>query len=143
MITEKGRVIELKNGKALIKTSKSSACESCATKQLCMSSGEEDMVIEADNPVCAGKGDDVLFSVGSSTVMKTGVILYLLPILGFITGVVIGQKYLATILPEYNPDLVSAACGILLLILTFCGIRAYGRRSDRQGKFRPKIVKVL
>lgn len=143
MTSEQGTVVEVMDGKAMVKATSSSACEDCGTKQLCVSTDDKDMLIEVDNPIHAKKGDTVTFAIGSSTLMKTGVVIYLIPLLGFLFGVVIGKAYIAPLFRGRDSDLVAALSGFIILILTFIGVRFYASWSEKKGSLRPKIVKVL
>ncbi|MFQ5737108.1 MAG: SoxR reducing system RseC family protein [Thermodesulfobacteriota bacterium] len=145
MIEEHGIVVQLKGRTVLIKTRQSSACEGCASKKSC-SSGQaagEDAFIEAENTVGAEVGDRVVFSVGAGSVLKAGALLYLVPIISFIFGVVIGQtEAVGALLPGQNPDLVSGVLGIIFLALAFIGLKVYSAFLDKNTTFRPKVLRV-
>lgn len=141
--------MEVKGGAALVKAQRTTSCESCISKDLCRSVTETDMLVEAENPAGARVGDKVIFTVGAATLLKAGVLFYLLPLLGFIFGVVLGQltaTTLATLAPftsGWDPDLISAALGFFFLVLTLLGLRVYGRRAETNRQMRPRIVKVV
>jgi len=142
---EHGIVVRLIGGGAVIKTRQSSACESCASKKSCSSgqSASGDAFIEADNPVGAKVGDSVIFTVGAGSILKAGALLYLVPIISFIVGVVIGQSGLVTgLLPGYNPDLLSGLLGAAFLALAFIGLKVYSAFLDKKRSFRPKVLRV-
>jgi len=145
MMEEQGIVIKLTGASALIKTRQSSACEGCASKKSC-SSGQgaaDEAFIEADNPIGAKVGDNVVFAIGTGSVLKAGALLYLVPILSFILGVVIGQSGVVTaILPGQNPDLLSGVLGAAFLALAFIGLKVYSAFLDKNKSFRPKVLRV-
>jgi sigma-E factor negative regulatory protein RseC len=143
MIEEEGTVLEVKGGAALIKAQRTTACESCFSKELCRSVTETEMLIEADNPAGAHVGDKVIFTVGAATLIKAGLLFYLLPLLGFIFGVVLGQLGAQTLAPGMNPDLVSAGLGFFFLVVALLGIRLYGRRAETNKTMRPRVVRVV
>ncbi|MCP3676227.1 MAG: SoxR reducing system RseC family protein, partial [Deltaproteobacteria bacterium] len=87
MITEYGTVIELRGDCALIKTSKDSSCDSCLSRDSCITDNEEEMIVEADNPVHAKRGDKVLLAIGAETTIRAGLILYVIPLLSFLLGI--------------------------------------------------------
>lgn len=130
---------------ALIKTRQSSACEGCSSKKSC-SSGQDasgEGLLEADNPVGAKVGDSVIFTVGAGSVLKAGALLYLVPILSFILGVVIGQSGpVIALLPGQNPDLLSGVLGAAFLALAFIGLKVYSAFLDKNRTFRPKVLRV-
>jgi sigma-E factor negative regulatory protein RseC len=128
MIEEEGTVVEIKGGAAIVKAQRTTSCESCISKDLCQSVTETDMVIEAENQAGAHVGDRVIFTVGAATLLKAGVLFYLIPLFGFIAGIVLGQVLSQTVAPVRNPDLLSAALGFLFLGLTLLGLRLYGKQ---------------
>ncbi|MDP2690394.1 MAG: SoxR reducing system RseC family protein [Deltaproteobacteria bacterium] len=145
MIEEHGIVVRNKGGTVLIKTQRSSSCEGCASKKTC-SSGQGsngDMFIEADNIAGADVGDRVVFSAGTGSILKAGALLYLVPILCFIFGVVIGQTSFVTgLFPGQNPDLLSGVLGAVFLALAFIGLKVYSAFLDKSKTFRPKVLRV-
>jgi sigma-E factor negative regulatory protein RseC len=143
MVEEEGIVVEVRGTCALIKTSRNPACEKCRSRQFCISTDETEMLIEAKNLIDAKEGDRVLITIGSATAIKAGFMFYLLPLAGFIIGVLIGQMYISPLTPGYSPDLVSAASGAILLVLTFIGIRIYGIFIYSKKDYRPSIERII
>jgi sigma-E factor negative regulatory protein RseC len=101
------------------------------------------MVIEAENQAGAHVGDRVIFTVGAATLLKAGVLFYLIPLFGFIAGIVLGQVLSQTVAPVRNPDLLSAALGFLFLGLTLLGLRLYGKRAEKTKALRPRVIRVV
>ena len=144
MIEEQGIVIDVKGGKAFIKTEKGTSCESCVARETCHGTiGTNEVIIEAENRINAKFGDKVVVMVGTATLLKASFILYLGPIAGLILGVVLGQILVKQFTLSINPDLLSGTLGALFLIITFFGIRMYGKRLEKKEGFRPVVVKVL
>ncbi|MBI5643490.1 MAG: SoxR reducing system RseC family protein [Deltaproteobacteria bacterium] len=140
---EYGLVVQIKRNAAVIKTQRSTACDGCASKKSCGSgSAGSEVLLEVSNPVGAKVGDRVVFSVGTASILKAGLILYLAPILSFIAGVVLGQTVGTNIFPEQNPDLVSGLLGLVFLILAFIGLKVYNGIIDKSKTFRPQILRV-
>jgi len=101
------------------------------------------MLMEVDNTIGAKVGQNVIFTVGAGSVIKAGVLFYLVPVLSFIAGVVIGQSVLTRFFPGVNPDLVSGLFGAFLLIASFIGLKLYNRRLSRDNAFRARILRVV
>ncbi len=142
MVEEHGIVTGVKGGNAVIRAERTSSCEGCASKKTCASGGDNSMCIEAENTVGAKTGDHVVFTIGSASVMKAGVLLYLVPVLSFIAGVVIGQ-IVSPYLPDVNHDLVSGVLGVVFLAVAFVGLKLYGRFADKDQTMRPRILRVV
>lgn len=141
---EEGIVIEERGLTVLIKTKRSSSCDSCSSKKSCASIGDtDDMLVEADNPVGAHVGDRVLYSVGAAAVIKAGLLLYLVPVVGFIAGVVLGVPLHKKFFPAYNPDLVSGLLGVAFLAIAFIGLKVFGSFALKNKAYRPHVLRVV
>lgn len=139
---ERGVVVQLKDGNALIRAERSSACENCASKKSCSTGGAgNEMFIEAANPVNARVGDRVIFAVGAGSVLKAGVLLYLVPVISFIAGVVLGQLA-SPRFPDVNPDLIAGVTGAVFLLAAFMGLKIYSSKIDNKKSFRPQVLRV-
>lgn len=139
---EHGVVVQKKQSIAVIRAERTTSCDSCASKKSCHSgatSGGE-ILIEAEDMVGAKVGDRVVFSVSAGSVLKAGVLVYLVPVLSFIAGVVLGQAFLTGLIPGYNADLVAGATGLAFLALAFLGLKGYGKFSERS--MRPRVLRV-
>lgn len=143
MIEETGIVVENKGETVLIRAERTSSCESCAQKSVCHTGGGGDMLIEADNPIGAKKGDYVVFTVGAGSVLKAGILLYLVPVLCFIFGVVLGQAASKRAFPALNADLVSGILGLVFLIIAFIGLKVYGKFVEKDRSYRPHVLRVV
>ncbi|HHD12180.1 MAG TPA: hypothetical protein ENK42_07040 [Deltaproteobacteria bacterium] len=139
---ETGTVIEVRGDTVLIRTEKKSACESCASREVCHSVSEKDVVLEALNPIGAKKGDRVVFTVHATTLVKAGLLVYLFPLAGFIAGVVAGQL-LGDALPAIDKDLLSALLGFGLMGVVFVVVNLYSRKKERLKEYMPRVVRIL
>ncbi len=140
---EHGIIVECRGATALVKTRRGSSCDSCKSKKACKPLEQDDMLIEVENTIGAKVGQDVIFTVGAGSVIKAGVLFYLVPVLSFIAGVVIGQAVLTSLFPRTNPDLVSGLFGAFLLIVSFIGLKLYNRRISRDNSYRARILRVF
>ena len=139
---EHGLVVQIKGENAVIKTQRTSACDNCSSKKSCGTGGAgSDVLIELENSIGARVSDRVTFSVGSASILKAGLIIYLVPVLSFIAGVVIGQV-ISGYIPGANPDLVSGLLGAAFLVAAFIGLKIYNAFLDRNSSFRAKILRV-
>ena len=127
----------------MVKAERSGSCDSCMTKEACESMGGSAMLVEAENPIGASVGDRVAFTVSPSDLLKAGVVLYLVPLIGFIGGVAIGQILARSFFPEADADLLSAAIGFALLLGSYALIRFFTERSESKGPRRPRVARVI
>jgi len=142
MATEEGIVIKLENRTAWVKTTRSSACKSCASKGSCHTEGQgREMEVEVTNPVGAKIGDRIVLYFETSSLLKAAFLLYLFPVLCMLAGAALGHwlslKY------QFNPSLGSAAGGFLCLVLSFMMVKLRGDRMAHKDSYKPRIIRIL
>ncbi len=142
MTEERGVVIQCKGALAVIRAERTTACDSCASKDVCVSGKGGEMLIEALNTAGAKAGDRVVFTVGSASVLKAGLLLYLVPVLSFIFGAVAGRIAAGKIFPGQNADLVSGLLGAAFLAGAFIAVKLYGRYVEKDDAYRPHVLRV-
>ncbi len=141
MATEKGTVTKLDSTATYVKTTKTSACESCAAKDSCHTlGGGKEMEVEVINTIGAKEGDEVVMSLETSSLIKASFLIYVFPILCMIAGAVIGQE----IAPNYNLSAAvwSLVLGFLFFFLAFLIVRLMGNKLSEKEKYRPKIIRI-
>ncbi len=142
MATEEGIVIQVSPPTARIKTTRSGACESCASRGSCSTIGNgKEMEVEALNPVGAQVGDRVVINFESSALLKISFLLYVFPILCMIAGAVLGQQ-LAPLF-NFRDSTASIIFAILFFMLAFVFIKFRSTRMAQKDVYRPKITRVL
>lgn len=100
MITETGRVVAVRGGKAWVQTIRASACESCSARSGCgqrvlasASSGRANQIL-VSNHLQADVGDQVTVAIDESALLTASVLVYALPLLLMVLGAVAGQQWL-------------------------------------------------
>jgi sigma-E factor negative regulatory protein RseC len=136
---ESGEVMRVNKGTALVKTSRTEACKSCASKGSCHTSGQE-MEVEAINLADAREGDTVVMSMQTASLLKISFLLYILPVLLLIIGAAAGNRLGAAY--GINESVMAAAGGFLLFLIAFIFIVRKGNRMARKDDYRPKIIRV-
>lgn len=146
MATEEGIVFKMGApgaGTAWVKTTRSSACESCSSKDTCHGDGGGegmDMEVEARNTAGARVGDRILLNLETASLLKATFLLYVFPILAMIAGAVLGQTVAVT--RGMDPSGLSALFGFLFFGLAFIVIRITGRRLSNNASYKPEIIKI-
>jgi sigma-E factor negative regulatory protein RseC len=125
MATEKGIVTRVGSETAWVKTSRTSACEGCASRQSCHLKGNDDdeMEVEALNDARAVVGDRIVLRVASSALLKVGQTL--------------GPAL------QFDSSSFSLLLGGVCFLLAFILIRVRSSRMARKTEYRPRIVRVL
>jgi sigma-E factor negative regulatory protein RseC len=142
MATEEGIVIKLGDKTAWVRTTRSSACNHCASKDSCKA-GEQgkDMEVEVTNPVGAKIGDRIVLSFETSSLLSAAFLLYVFPVLCMLAGAALGHW----LSPRYqiNPSIGSAATGFLCLVMAFVLVKIRGDRLAQKDSYKPRIVRIL
>jgi sigma-E factor negative regulatory protein RseC len=143
MATEKGIVTRVGSATAWVKTSRTSACEGCASRQSCHLKGDDDaeMEVEAFNDARAVVGDRIVLRVASGALLKVSFMLYVFPILLLILGAIVGQILGPAF--HYDSSSFSLLLGGVCFGLAFILIRLRSGRMARKTEYRPRIVRVL
>lgn len=133
---ETGTVVEVRDQVAVISTAAKGACHSCSARGICHAGEGKTMVIEAWNPLGARPGDTVSIRLSSRSVLGAALLLYLVPLLVLLVGVIVGQSLTQS-------ELWAVALGFLLMAAVYVGIRFLDRRLSRLKKLRPEIVEIV
>ena len=113
MSTERGIIEKTEEEFAWVRTQRKSACAGCSGRSHCSSlSGGNHMLVKVSNPVNAKKGDIVEVFLKTSLQLKCTFIIYMIPVLGLITGALSAT-------PLANVFAISDSLG--MVIFTFSG----------------------
>ena len=135
----KGLVTEIKEDLAIVKIHRREACGEC---RACLSGmTEKDMDIEAKNLCDAEVGDWVELELQDNAFFNAVMIMYGLPFLGLIAGIVLGYKAVPAVAPV-SPVFASVALGLVGMAIVFVWIRSQNPRWE-SGKYRPLAAKIV
>ena len=142
MATEQGIVIKTDSRTAWVKTIKSADCAGCSAKGSCHTKGaNEGMEVKAINEAGARKGDRIVLSFETSSLLKATFLLYVFPILLLIIGAAIGQGMAPKF--DFNPSGFSAIMGFTFFFAALLIIKSTANKLARKNEYRPKIIKIL
>jgi sigma-E factor negative regulatory protein RseC len=142
MIEEEGIVIETTGGLAKVSILARSACEKCASSEVCHPQGE-DSFMEATNPLGAKKGQKVKVVVAPQVYLKASIILYGIPMTVFIAAAIIGKNLAQKFSGEANSDLWAFISGMALMAVSFFFLRRYNKKVETTQEYKPVIVEIL
>ena len=128
---EEAIVLEVKDKKAKVKIERSKSCRGCG---LCSLNPGGMMVTEVEDSIGVKVGNRVQVEIPDKDFLKAAFILYLVPVIGLITGALIGSKF--------NPHM-SIFGGFIGLVLSFVFVHYYDRKMGRRKRFYSRITKVL
>lgn len=140
MSAERGTVEKVEAGWAWVKTKRSSACSSCASRSHCLTQGSDQMVVKAQNTAQAKKGDEVELYLSSKTKLKGTAIVYLIPVFGLFVGAFSANPLSAAM--GMNPSLGMAVFTLTGLVLSVFLMRYLANRMDSKQALTPLVKRV-
>ncbi|SEK81716.1 positive regulator of sigma(E), RseC/MucC [Atopomonas hussainii] len=142
MIEEQGRVVALEAGAVWVQTIRQSTCQSCSAKAGCgqglmqrLGVGQRHGYVRClTDDASLQVDDDVVIGVPEDAVVKSSMLVYLLPLLALLAGAVAGEAWgeLASVL------LAGLAFAIALLV-----VRWYDRRHADDPALQPVVLRAL
>jgi len=145
LATSEGIITKVDSSIACVKCTKSAACESCSAKGFCDTMGgsgsNDEVEVEAINAVGAKVDDRVTISFETSSLLKVSFLVYMVPVLFLILGVVIGDKIAAIF--NYDQSIFSVLVGFLFLFASFFFVKAKGKVLSKKDAYQPKIIRIL
>ena len=117
--------------------------EACGECRACLSGmTKTEMDIEAKNLCDAEIGDWVELELQENAFFNAVVIMYGLPFIGFIVGVVAGYYGVPKVIPGISPVLSSLVLGVLGIVIAMLWIKSQNPRWE-SGKYRPLATKIV
>lgn len=136
---EIGEITAIEGEFAVIKIQRSSYCNSCGACKLA-DQGDE-MILTVPNSLAGQPGDLVELGLKSTSILKASVIIYLIPLISLIVGVVCGYAIAGKL--GGNPELYGALTGVSFTILTFVGINILDPVFRKKGNYSPQIISII
>lgn len=135
---EYGIVKEIKDNRVVVSMVRTDACAGCRACK--MGHEQQEMIIEAINECDANIGDKVGVEISTDAFISATLIMYALPLLGFLVGIGAGYALSYGIYKETR-EYIPIMLGVVFLALTFLLIKV------RQGKhltdkYNPKAIHV-
>lgn len=132
-MAESGQVIEIKENLVVVRLERQDACAKC---KACVAGLEsKDMFIEAENLCEASVGDWVNISLEQSNFLKAVFIVYTIPLIALILGLLIGYLIFRT-------EIGSIIVGFSFITLAFLTIKLNEKRFNN-GKYRPIAEEIV
>jgi sigma-E factor negative regulatory protein RseC len=141
VLTRTGVVRAIQGRNALVVTRMEPECESCTAKEACSTfgGGGANAELTARNTAGAEVGDIVTISMAGSSLVKASFLVYMLPILALIAGIVVGH-WLSTVIPV-NENVLVGILGLFGFSGTFVWLKKKGDSLSNRPGFIPEISK--
>lgn len=134
----KGLVKETKGNLLTVRIVRREACGEC---RACLSGMmENDMDIEAKNLCDAEVGDWVELELQENAFMNAVLIMYGIPLIGFLAGILLGYFVVGPLLP-ISESLTAILLGALGIFICYMWIKSQNPRWE-SGKYRPLAVSL-
>jgi sigma-E factor negative regulatory protein RseC len=140
VIQEKGTVVGLRGGRAVVRLERSEACVGCHGGCF-VDPGSRSMVAQADNLPHARIGDRVEVDSTAPGTVKSGFILLILPLLALLTGLLAGNAVGSHL--GITPEIVGLPGGIAAAALTYMLIHRWQKRRLDSTSERLRVVRIL
>jgi positive regulator of sigma E activity len=134
---EQGEVVSIHGNTATVKIK---ANESCGKCRLCKRISSTEMIVDALFTRPVHEGDKVVISIKPGTIVKSAVILYILPLIGLVIGYYFGKFISSTFRIMIKGELFPASMSLIFLFLTFIPIRLYDKKKQGDSRFRVHIT---
>ena len=141
-----GQVIELAgDDRALVRVRRNSACGSCGRCGGFFGDPEKnhEMLVEVNNPIGAKAGQLVRLEAKASEMLMAAVLLYFVPLMGLLLGLVVSRNWALRVLPTINADLFGIGIGLFTMVLVFFVLRLAERRITSGKRFKAVITAVI
>lgn len=139
-LTKTGVVKAVQGRMALVVTRLEPECESCKAKDACTSlgGGGANAEVRVRNTVGAEPGDVVTISIRGSSVLKASFLVYMLPILAMVGGIVLG--HFLSRLTSVDKNVLVGIFGLLAFSGTFVWLKKNGDKFSSKKEFIPEIT---
>lgn len=122
-----GVIADIKDNNAIVMLGSSSSCGNCGCSVKFRKDGEiceGSQVITVANSIGAKIGDPVNIEFKTGEMLKTSVMLYLLPLLMLVVGIMVGSSL------KFS-DILSFGLGIFMLALSYFALSMVDKKKDK------------
>ncbi len=144
MLKEQGLVVETKKDTAIIQTVSKASCSSCQVNSSCGTGiiskafGERSFITPIPNLLNAQQGDLVEIGIPEDLVVKTSLLVYLLPL-----GLMLGLSLLVGYLFPTLSELWTIASAIAGLIVGFAVVSLLGKKISKNNQLEPVLLRIV
>lgn len=142
MIEETGVVTKTDGIVANVIVQRRSACDGCKVRGACEPS-DKGMEIEALNLVQAKEGQKVKVSIKPQAYLKGTIVVYGIPLLAFVAGVIFGKNIGESYFRQMDSDIVSFISGFVALIISFLFVRVWSKKAETKTEYKPVIEEII
>jgi sigma-E factor negative regulatory protein RseC len=140
-VEEVGIIKNIDGMTATVLIPRKNACAGCSFTAC--KAAEEGMIMEALNPVNARVGQKVKIVMKPYTYLKGSAVVYGIPAIALVAGIVLGKEVLSHYFVRTDPDILSAVAGFIAFALSFLFIKIWSEKAAKKQDMKPVIKEVL
>lgn len=138
---EVGKVIQIGEGQATVEIKRNAACGKCG---MCQISEDKKMVLaQPRNAIGAKVGDTVKVEMEFSSLMKASIIAYLVPLVFFLAGCVIGFYKINIAGLGFAHPVVAFCTGLVFLAASYGIIKLLDYRGAFRTRYTMDIIEII
>jgi sigma-E factor negative regulatory protein RseC len=99
-------------------------------------------IVTIKNTINASVGDLVELKANKENILKYTMIVYMIPFIFLIAGIVLGNSYFKSI-GNSNYELLSFATGILFLVISYFILRVIDKKIEKKDKSAIVMTRIL
>jgi len=147
MLKEYGIVVELENQFAIVKTIRQNSCGHCAANKGCGTAslstffGQKANYVKVVNKLSAKVGDQVIIGLQEQALLKSSLMLYLLPLF-FLFIAVMGYEFLVTIFQWPTYEILTVLVGLLGLFIGLKWVKHITAKMLTDPRYHPVMLKM-
>ena len=146
MIEEEALVSRVKNYQVWVHTLKTSSCGKCTQSSACSTSLLEKYIpkrdIAVDTDLSLAAGDKVLVGIDEGILIKSSLLLYIVPLAALFLGAVTGE-FLSGFVTSLSSDIVISISGLFFFIFSLLILNSLQRFMLIQHFARPVVIRKL
>ena len=139
-VTKTGVVKAVQGSMALVVTKAEPECQGCKARDACTATGGggANVEVRVHNTAGAKVGDIVIISMKGSSLLKASFLVYMVPIIALIGGIILGHSLSGVI--SIDKDLLVGILGLLAFLGAFIWVKKKGDKLSGSKEFIPEIV---
>jgi sigma-E factor negative regulatory protein RseC len=136
-----GQVVGIDGDIAMVMVRRHDVCGKCGGCGAAISGGGENY-IEAQNIVNAEVGHTVKVTSDTGQVLKASFVVYIVPILALLVGILLGTEIGAVLGLLAREELVGLFFGVIFLLASYFLVRGYDRRMSA-ARMKISVVEII
>jgi sigma-E factor negative regulatory protein RseC len=143
MIEETGRVVAIEEGAVWVETLRKSTCSSCSANAGCgqglmdkIGVGRQRGFVRVLSDLQLALNDVVIIGISEDLLLRSAVLVYLLPLLGLLAGALLASSLALT-------EGLVILSALASLLVSWLAVRWYCRRTENDPARQPVVLRAM